>query len=263
MAGSGQDEVLEPRRVRQFAHFFKRYMSISSVVAAALPIPVTAVGLIPTFSAQTSYLATYTAMFCFLCLGFIFYSRHQLAPQMFGEFGRARYARAAPSDGQLKRTALRVAIESAARGLRMLANVSSRMFVPILPFLLILGALYCSLKYHALLAEAVTYLRQDLPEALSTEAILEGTPFDQIPFSTQLALHYIGIFITAESAFIVMAIKEYLQDLIGLSDLTIITGEPEPGVEPSPGVEAYLEYRYGRGEAGAQTAQGPDQESPL
>jgi len=76
-------EPLEPRRVQTFAHFFKRYMTVSSVVTAALPIPVTAARLIPTFKAQIAILSTYTSLFCFLALGFIFYSRHQLARWMF------------------------------------------------------------------------------------------------------------------------------------------------------------------------------------
>jgi hypothetical protein len=76
----------EPTRVKTFANFFKNYMSISAVVAAALPIPVTSFHLIPTYHAQTSLLATYTSLFCFLLLGLIFYSRHTLARVMFPEF---------------------------------------------------------------------------------------------------------------------------------------------------------------------------------
>ena len=33
---------------------------------------------------------------------------------------------------------------------------------------------------------------------------------------------YVGIFLTAEAAFILMAIKEYLQDLVGLTDVDLI-----------------------------------------
>ena len=37
---------------------------------------------------------------------------------------------------------------------------------------------------------------------------------------------YLGIFVFAESAFIVMAIKEYLQDLVRLSEIDLIRGKP-------------------------------------
>ncbi len=233
----------EPRRVREFANFFKRYMSISSVVAAALPIPVTAVGLIPTFSAQTSYLSTYTPMFCFLCLGFVFYTRHQLAPRMFPRFLQVTFAgKSSSSDFDRKRTALQAVVESLETALRTIARGLSRMFVPILPFLLIVAAFYCSLMYHETLSAAVRAIRGG--GGLPVDEILRKTSFDQIPFSTLLALYYMGIFITAESAFILMAIKEYLQDLVGLSDFMILRGEPLPeGMSPS---EALLRHGDGR-----------------
>jgi len=71
--------------IAAFARFFKNYMGVSALVVAALPIPVTKAGLIPTYSAMTSLLSTYTSLFCFLLLGFIFYSRHGLDRAMFSE----------------------------------------------------------------------------------------------------------------------------------------------------------------------------------
>lgn len=220
----------EPRRVREFANFFKRYMSISSVIAAALPIPVTAVGLLPTFSAQTSYLTTYASMFCFLSLGFVFYSRHQLARRMFPEL-LPRQSAEGPSDIGVKRTIIRSVAAFATRMLTRFGHLLSRLFVPILPVLLIAGALYCIWAYHSYLNAAVANLRGVTDEAAAvpkTSDVLQATPFDEIPFSLPLSLYYIGIFVTAESAFIVMAIKEYLQDLLGLTDLMILGVEPPP-----------------------------------
>ena len=78
----------EPIRLEGLSRFFKRYISVSSSVTAALPIPVAALGLIPTYSFQTKVLSTYTSLFCFLILAFIFYSRHKLARIMFPEFYR-------------------------------------------------------------------------------------------------------------------------------------------------------------------------------
>jgi hypothetical protein len=78
----------DPRRIRAFADFFKRYMSLSSLVTAALPIPITAFKLIPTFSVHTKVLSVYTSLFCFLILAFIFFSRHKLARLMFPSYHR-------------------------------------------------------------------------------------------------------------------------------------------------------------------------------
>src|SRR5438046_1398210 len=83
MSNSNATLPTDPRRVRAFASFFKNYMSISSVIVAALPIPVTAFGALPTFADQKAILSTYTSLFCFLVLGFIFYVRHGLAHWMF------------------------------------------------------------------------------------------------------------------------------------------------------------------------------------
>ena len=44
--------------------------------------------------------------------------------------------------------------------------------------------------------------------------------------STGLLALYLGIFVFAESAFIVMAIKEYLQDLVRLAEIDLIRGKP-------------------------------------
>jgi len=37
---------------------------------------------------------------------------------------------------------------------------------------------------------------------------------------------YLGIFISAEVAFVMMALKEYLQDQLGLSEIEVIKGNP-------------------------------------
>ena len=39
-----------------------------------------------------------------------------------------------------------------------------------------------------------------------------------------LMLYYVAIFLSAEAAFILMAIKEYLQDLVGLTETDVILG---------------------------------------
>ena len=74
----------EPLRIEGFAQFFKRYISVSSVVTASLPIPIAAAKLIPVYDCQQKFLGTYTSLFCFLLLAFVFYSRHNVARWMFG-----------------------------------------------------------------------------------------------------------------------------------------------------------------------------------
>jgi len=50
-------------RIRNFALFFKNYMSVSSLVVASLPIPATALNLIPVYNSQRELLSVYASLF--------------------------------------------------------------------------------------------------------------------------------------------------------------------------------------------------------
>jgi hypothetical protein len=68
---------------------------------------------------------------------------------------------------------------------------------------------------------------QGIKELKTSAEVLQKLESWQIPLGHRLMLLYLGIFIFAESAFIVMALKEYLQDLVKLSELELITGYSE------------------------------------
>ena len=249
MSNGKTSQPQEPERVKAFVRFFKRYMSISSLVVASLPIPITASGAIPTYKAQTLIFSVYTPLFCFLLLGFIFYNRHQLAGFMF-----PRYLGNRP----------------------ILARIY-RLLAACLPAVLIAASMFCAFRYIALLNDSVLisraeivleYLRNEheltdtrvmaankllslrnepsearriaiarnvlisfpltvpkgvLPQA-ARKKILAHQEQQQIPFAKKLMLYHIAIFLSAEAAFILMAIKEYLQDLLGLTELDLIIG---------------------------------------
>jgi hypothetical protein len=169
-------------------------------IAAALPIPVTCFRLIPTYSAHTSLLAVYTSLFCFLLLGFIFYSRHALARWMFPNFF--------------------------SRGDRLKLG---KFVVSVLPATLIAASLASLFGYHYLLGISVRGYAHwsELSKGMNfMEWILNKSELWQIPYSGGLLALYLGIFVFAESAFIVMAIKEYLQDLVRLSETDLIREKP-------------------------------------
>jgi len=223
---------VDPKRVRAFAVFFKRYMSISTLVVASLPIPVTALGLIPTFSAQTKLLSIYTPLFCFLTLGFIFYSRHQLARIMFPEYFGMKRSEEIQLDPTLSPEDRKRKIEEI-EGTMMFKNLG-RYFISMLPLLFIAASIVSIFQYNDVLSlnvhEAASQL-PPIPDDKTTPAgygsfkyILENTDLDHIKYSSRLMILYISIFITAEAAFIMMAIKEYLQDLVGLTEMDLIRG---------------------------------------
>ena len=190
----------EPRRVIAFANFFKRYMSISSVVAAALPIPVTLFKLIPTYKVHVGILSTYTPLFCFLALGFIFYIRHPLARLMFPEY--------LTSKG-----------EPSSTGIAVFRRELVKPFVTFLPALLILASLLCLYFYHETLNVSLAF--QGMRAA---EESLLFTDLQEIDKGTTLLALYLGMFVFAEASFILMAMKEYLQDILGYTEIALIMG---------------------------------------
>jgi hypothetical protein len=202
-------------RLEGFAKFFKRYMSVSSIVAAVLPIPITALGAIPTYKFQTKILSTYTSLFCFLILGFIFYSRHQLARAMFPEHFQRR------TSSKLITSTL----------------FAWDGFVKLLPLILVVGSITCAFRYQRLLINSVVDKRErfELPPNEVTDAdILTKGLESQTPESRWLMIYYLGIFMMAEAAFIIMAIKEYLQDLAKLSEMDLIGGPMAQELEGLP-----------------------------
>lgn len=196
VSSSSKTESHEPVRLQAFAKFFKAYMGTASVVTASLPIPVAAFHLIPTYAAQEKFLSTYTSLFCFLMLAYLFYIRHSLGRLMF--FTRA--------DG----------------------HVRFRAFVALVPFLLILGSLcLVALYHHFLMASLLVFTQQGVTN--SSTDILKSVDYREIPYSLQLTVCYLGMFLTAESAFILMALREYLQDVLKLQDASLIRVLKAPG----------------------------------
>jgi hypothetical protein len=304
------DDPTQASRVKGFAAFFKSYMSVWTLVVAALPIPVGAFKLIPTFESQRSYLSVYTSLFCFLSLGFIFFERHRLGGYLFARTGK------------WKRSNLFI------RNFPDFMFNLTRGFVNWLPLACILLSVYAVFRYQALLDDALLVAQAQataeqqqgiLPSAFAvdlrgadfstqikianiilfedraslaaltavenrTQAIMseaedkaaryqdwkwgsvpeiaaaysrqsrnsapEGAriasaekfvgvaakvpTFDDVlktravPFGNCLMLWYLTIFVAAETAFIFMALKEYLQDLAHISDLSLMgLGMPE------------------------------------
>jgi len=182
-------EPAEPARLAAFARFFKAYMGTAAVVTASLPLPVAAFHLIPTYAAQEKFLSTYTSLFCFLLLAYLFYIRHWLGRLMF-------YTK---RDG----------------------DVSLRRVVSLVPLLLILASLGLVFLYHHYLMNSLTVF-SEIGVMKPTTDLLQTTDYREIPYSLQLTVCYLGMFLTAEAAFILMALREYLQDVLHIQDTSLI-----------------------------------------
>jgi hypothetical protein len=181
-------------RLGGFAAYFKRYMGASAVVTAALPIPVAAFRLVPAYAEQRAFLGVYTSLFAFLVLAFLFYSRERIARGMF---------RKAP-DGFRPRAAFTW-----------------------LPLLLICASLLCVFYYHGVLGVSIEDSHTAFQSAgieLNAKEVLEKVAASDIPMGTLLIVLYLCIFLFAEAAFVLMALKEYLQDQLGISEHDLLSG---------------------------------------
>jgi len=109
-------------------------------------------------------------------------------------------------------------------GLAGRLRISWHYFIALLPAILIGCSLYFVYSYHNLLLDSIRELRNsaDLYGDLPFKKILESTEPDKVPNSSLTMIYYLCIFLAAESSFILMAIKEYLQDLTGLSEMDLI-----------------------------------------
>lgn len=177
-----------PTRLERFANFFKGYMSLSTVVAATIPIPVATWKLIPMYAQQRGFLTVYASLFCFLLVAFVFSIRHWLGRHMFFHG-------------------------------RMSGLVAA------LPALCMLLTFACIVTYHALIQLSTARLHDLGLSKVPVQDLLDKIDATQIPYAVELSASYLGIFIFAELAFVLMAIREYLQDLLHLEEVGLLRGK--------------------------------------
>ncbi|HZP06035.1 MAG TPA: hypothetical protein VFB43_14125 [Terracidiphilus sp.] len=174
-------------RLAVFANFFKSYMSVSTIVAASIPIPIGSWKLIPIYAHQRGFLTVYASLLCFLLMAVVFSIRHRLSVVMF-------------------------------------AHSAASTVVAALPFVFIVLTVVCIYLYHGTLLKSVQEFRQQGVVA-PTSAILDSADISEIPYALDLSVYYLGIFVCAEAAFLLTAIREYLQDALHLDEMALLHGE--------------------------------------
>jgi hypothetical protein len=163
-------------------------MSISTIVAAAIPIPVGSLKLIPAYACQRGYLTVYSSLLCFLVLAFLFSIRHRLCGVMFGGKKGSGWLSA----------------------------------VPLLCILLTIG---CIGGYHAVLQRSLDQFRLLGVTATSVD-LLRSADESEISYEWLLSILYLGMFVFAEIAFVLMALREHLQDVLCLNEQELLRGTP-------------------------------------
>jgi hypothetical protein len=202
--------TVQENRLRKFASFFKGYMGVMPLVTAAVAPLLTMMKAIPVYESQKTTLATYSGLLGFLLLAWVFYTR--------GAFVRGMVPRSQ---------------SSADYGTPyLIKRMMQRFTVNLLPLLLIVGSVLCFIEYLRFLDLSVSTILQAAPASsgpMSRKDILDRIgQMGAIPEASALQSFYLGIFLLAEMAFVLMALREYAYGVLKISEEEILRGLVQP-----------------------------------
>ena len=223
------------RTGRSYSSLIWKGMGFGALALALLPIPVATLELLPVYHTQARFLAFYAPVVCFLTLAYLFYVRDTLARLTFAGI----LDPLPPADPYYKGPMQQ-------RLYRLLVQLRGGLIMA-LPALLLIASLICTFRYtHRLdesveLAGEITALPDSTGESLgyvggtaggmtadqtaaARARILATAGIDDIPMFVELTALYIGIFVTALAALIIMWLKEYAKEAIGLSEEDLLLG---------------------------------------
>lgn len=177
---TGAEAASQQTRLQAFANLFKGYMGVMPMVTAALAPLLTAMNVLPMYTPQRKALATMAGVLGFLLLAWLFYVRRTIA------------------------------LGSIRRYYRSVFNF--------MPLLLILGSLGCYVGYSRALDASVNQILQSNSTLKRSDALGDWTTEHPAPQMVELQLLYLGMFLMAEAAFVMMALREYANDVRGMSE---------------------------------------------
>lgn len=183
----------QENRLLAFANVFKGYMGVMPIVTAALAPVLTAMNVIPTYELQRKPLAALAGLLGFLLLAWLFYVRRTIA------------------------------LGSITRGYRVLFNLC--------PLALVLGSIACYVGYTNTLDTSLAAVSKMYPDVTRVQALGSWSQGYAVPDSVQLQLLYLGMFLFAEAAFVMMALREYANDVRRISEFDWMFG-PQDGSKP-------------------------------
>ena len=198
-------EQSQENRLKVFANVFKGYMGVMPLVTAALAPLLTAMGAIPIYEALRKPLATLSGILGFLLLGWVFYVRRTIA------------------------------LGSITRGPRAIINL--------LPLVLVGASIYSYVNYTKVLDASIDeILKTESKEPIRSrsEVLKQGGSDASIPDNGYLQLLYLSIFLFAESAFLLMAIREYINDVRQISEKEWMFGNQDDSLGASNAVKNRL-----------------------
>ena len=250
--------------VPAYSSGFRRALSLGAVVTAILPAPVGYFQLLPAYTIQTQFLIFYGPLVCFLTLAYLFYVRDSLARAMFADLLHPS-PDPDPYYGEPLSASLRRGIRrtrSLVLALLPIALLLTSAYCATEYLRLVNRSVGAAIEQKrsdpALLGESgwaggsapsttpltgkVRARRSaaDKPTRADTalappssdslrQLVLHTAKVDDIPSFARLNVLYLGIFLTAEIAFVLMGLKEYAKEAMGLTERDLMLGTSAAG----------------------------------
>jgi hypothetical protein len=237
----------------------ERALGLGTVLLALLPIPVTALELLPTYYMHARFLIFYAPVACFLEVAYLFYVRDLLARVFFRHILEPE-----PESDPYYRPRVGDILEHMGSRVRVIG-------IALLPLALMGGSFLCLARYMTRFERSVELAEQvmldRLPEATRRHFLLPpraaadssavtspppgldtikapGVPvpaevlnrpalrqyvlsqagIEDIPYFMELTALYIGAFLSAIAAALLMMLKEHAKDIMGISEEALMLG---------------------------------------
>jgi hypothetical protein len=259
MPATGHSGAQQP--TRSYSRIIRTALFLGAFAVALLPLPVAALGLLPVYRVHARFLMFYSPVVCLLILAYLFYVRDSLARLMFANILNPlsepdRYYRA-PVGLTLRRTgrSLRTAVLAVLPAVLLATSFycALRYTTRLNDSVDLATATWAgqSAVESGFVADkqrgksTVPRVRaprraQDSIQVSSKitaddsgtgsetltvrEQVLRTAGIDRIPLFTELTILYIAIFAAALIGLILMALKEYAKDAMGLSEEDLVLG---------------------------------------
>jgi hypothetical protein len=243
-----------------------------AVAVALLPIPVAVFQLLPAYRVHAQFLAFYAPLFCLLLLAYLLYIRDSLARLMFADVldplpEYQRYYRQSAGDAMRRslNTVQRVllallpaallltslycvvrytrrlndSVDLAGREMAVRAAKGEVGLAPVAAEPARTRPGVRPAKRHQTVPSAPSLPTDsaptlDPPGAPARQFVLRHAGVDEIPFLFELTVLYIGAFAAALVALILMALKEYATDALGLTEQDLVLRRSQGQDWPAP-----------------------------
>jgi hypothetical protein len=258
----GTELVSERSPERSYAGPARKMLALCALAVALLPIPVTLLELLPTYRTQGRFLSFYAPTICLLLLGYLFYIRDSLARLMFADL-----AEPLPERDPYYREPFRLSMRRLLVQVRQWFLIVLPVVLVGISFYCVTAyaarfaesvEIVSNLSRQQPNGEGIGAGNQtgtgverspgsevtSRPPAPRSPALdqspfalarlrrhaLETTGIDDVPFFAELTVLYIGVFVAALMALIVMGLKEYAMDAMGVTEEDLVLGrEPADG----------------------------------